>query len=56
MELFMAEKIGEVEDASIRKCRQCGRMMRLTRAIHFPDRQSVTRWFECRCGERIWDE
>ena len=56
MELFKAEKIGEAEDASTRKCRNCGRVMKLVRAVHFPDRQAVSRSFECSCGERIWEE
>jgi hypothetical protein len=56
VELFRAEKVGETESVSIRECRHCGRVIKLVRAVHFPDRQAVYRAFECSCGERIWDE
>jgi hypothetical protein len=56
MEIFKAEKIGEIEDNSSRECRICGATPRLIGTVHFPDRQSVIRAFKCGCGERFWDE
>lgn len=56
MEIFRAEKIAEMEDNSNRKCRACGATMKLIGAVHFPDRKSLVRAFECDCGERIWNE
>jgi len=56
MEIFRAEKIGEIESDSSRECRVCGDTLKLTRTVHFPDRQAVIRTFECDCGDRIWDE
>jgi hypothetical protein len=56
MEIFRAEKIGETEGNSNRECRVCGATLKLIRTVHFPDRQTVIRAFECDCGERVWDE
>jgi tRNA(Leu) C34 or U34 (ribose-2'-O)-methylase TrmL len=56
MEIFRAEKIAETEGNSNRECRVCGATLKLVRAVHFADRQSVIRAFECDCGERVWDE
>ena len=56
MELFKAEKIGEMEADSRKKCRVCGRLLKLLRTVHFPDSKTTIRAFECECGERIWDE
>lgn len=56
MELFRAEKIGEVEDKSDKTCRVCGKTLQLLRAVYFPDRRETIRSFECECGERIWHE
>ena len=56
MELFWAEKIGEIESNSKRHCRVCGKMLKLVRTVYCPDRGAAIRVFECECGERIWDE
>jgi hypothetical protein len=56
MEIFKAEKIGEAEDNSKRKCRACGATLKLISVVHVPDRQALIRAFECDCGDRIWDE
>jgi hypothetical protein len=56
MEVFKAEKIGDVESNSKRECRVCGKTLNLLRTVHYPDRKATIRSFECECGERIWDE
>lgn len=56
MELFWAEKIGEIESNSTRHCRFCGKMLKLVRTVFCPDREVAIRVFECECGERTWDE
>ncbi len=56
MALFKAEKLGKAESRSNRVCRVCGKTLQLLRVVYFPDRKSTIRAFECKCGERIWDE
>ncbi|MEY9594007.1 hypothetical protein ABIA06_006298 [Bradyrhizobium yuanmingense] len=56
MELFRAEKVGEIESRPNRKCRFCGRTLRLLKVVHFPDREKTLRSFECECGDRTWDD
>jgi hypothetical protein len=56
MELFRADKIGELESNSTKQCRVCGRTLNLIRIVYYPDREATVRVFECECGERTWDE
>ena len=56
MELFRAEKIGELESNSTRQCRVCGETLKLVRIVYYPDRKATFLVFECDCGERTWDE
>jgi hypothetical protein len=56
MELFRGEKIGDIESNSIRKCHACGKKIDLVRVMLIETNGSVIRMFECKCGERIWDE
>lgn len=56
MELFMAEKIAEVEACSERKCRACGRYLEHIWAILDSHTGKTIHLFRCQCGERIWDE
>lgn len=58
MELFRAEKLGEIESdrSSHRECRFCKNRLRLIRTVHYPETEETIRVFECDCGERTWDE
>jgi transposase len=56
MELFKAEKIGELESNSSTRCPVCGETLKLVRTVFYPDQKSLIRAFECECGARIWDE
>jgi hypothetical protein len=49
IELFWAEKIGDLEINSTSKCRVFSEMLKLLRT-------AVVLVFECKCGERTWDE
>lgn len=55
MELLRAEKIVDVKDASNRMCR-CGQKMELVRTVFEIKDGRLTHLFECRCGNRVWDE
>jgi len=55
MELFRAEKVGEMESNSIRKCRVCNQKLELIRTVMVADGDLI-RMFKCKCGERIWEE
>ena len=56
MELFRAEKVGELENNSTLKCRACDRNLELVRAMLTADTGNLIRLFECDCGERIWTD
>ena len=56
MELFRAEKIGELESNSSRKCRVCGKTLKIVRTVFYPDTKEAVRVFKCECGERIWED
>lgn len=56
MDLFKAEKVGEIESNSDKCCPACGEPLRLVRVVFFPDKDALVRAFECECGTRIWDE
>lgn len=55
MELFRAEKIGEMESNSIKNCRACNERIKLVRTM-LTDEDQLIRMFECSCGERVWEE
>lgn len=56
MELFRAEMMCVVEDNSSTTCRNCGRKMKLVRAVVDSESGDITRMFECACGKRLWDD
>ena len=56
MELFRAEKIGELESNSTRQCRVCGKTLKIVRTVFYPDTKEAVRVFKCECGERIWED
>ena len=55
MELFRGEKVGELQDKSTKRCQACNQILELTRAIMLSSGDLV-RLFECKCGERLWEE
>lgn len=56
MELFRAEKVGELETNSTKECYACGEKLDLVRTVLIATTGSLIHMFECRCGERVWDE
>ena len=56
MELFWAEKFGDLPTDSHRECSSCNQKVRLIRAVFYPETDQTIREFECDCGERTWDE
>jgi hypothetical protein len=56
VELFRAEKIAVLESDTIKTCRACGEKLMLIRTMLNSDSGYVIHMFECRCGERIWDD
>ena len=56
VELFQAEKVAEIESSSTRRCRFCGEQLELVRTVMNVDTGEIIHMFECRCGERIWDD
>ncbi len=55
VELFRAEKVGELESISTKKCRACGERLVLVRGILDASTGEMIQMFECDCGERIWE-
>jgi hypothetical protein len=55
VELFRAEKVGELESVSTKKCRACGERLALVRSILDASTGEMIQMFECDCGERIWE-
>ena len=56
MELFAAEKFAEVQSVSTKRCHFCGEKLELIRTVMDSDTGHVTHMFECKCGERVWDD
>jgi hypothetical protein len=56
VELYRAEKVAEIESASIRRCRLCGEKLELVRTVMNTNSGKIIHMFECSCGERIWDD
>lgn len=57
MDLFRAEKITELPSGDHeRKCRWCSERLQLIRSFVDLAKGKIIHTFECRCGERIWDD
>lgn len=55
MQIFRAEMIAELPDASTRTCVLCDEKLDLLRSVIDSDAK-IIHIFECKCGERIWDD
>lgn len=54
--IIRVEKVAVVEDNSSKLCRSCGEKLKLIRTMVNPHAGNITYMFECRCGERTWDD
>lgn len=55
MELYRAEKVAEMQSASAKKCKVCNQKLNLVRTI-IVSGGNLFHMFECKCGERAWDD
>lgn len=55
VELFRAEKVGELESVTTKTCRDCGKKLELVRGILDASTGTMIQMFECDCGERTWE-
>jgi hypothetical protein len=55
MQLLSAETVAELPSASSRQCRSCGEKLELIRTV-ITETGKIIHMFECRCGERPWDD
>lgn len=56
MELFSAQKVAEMQSNSTRRCRVCNQPLLLTRTVVVDETGDLIHLFECKCGERIWEQ
>ena len=57
MDLFLGEKVAVLESETTHKiCRSCGERLKLVRTMVNSRTGSIVHMFECRCGERTWDD
>jgi hypothetical protein len=55
VQVFRAYMVAEMPDASARICAGCGEKLELVRSVIDPDGK-IIHMFECKCGERVWDD
>lgn len=56
MDLFLGEKIAVLESETQKTCRSCGERLKLVRTMVNSRTGAIVHMFECRCGERTWDD
>jgi hypothetical protein len=57
MDLFLGEKVAVLESETTHKtCRSCGERLKLVRTMVASGTGSIVHMFECRCGQRTWDD
>ena len=56
MKLFRAEAIADLPSATIKKCRFCGEDLEHVGAMIESDTGRTIQIFECKCGERTWED
>lgn len=55
VQILKAVMIAELPDASARTCALCDEKLELMRAVIDHDGK-IIHMFECRCGDRVWDD
>jgi hypothetical protein len=56
MNFFSAPKLTGEETKEELKCIRCGDRPNIVQIMLDPRRGKTLRMYECRCGERIWDD
>jgi len=56
MNFFSARKLTAEETREELKCIRCGDRPTIVQIMLDPRRGKTLRVYECRCGERIWDD
>jgi transposase len=57
MDLFLGEKVAVLESETTHKtCHSCGEKLKLVRTMVSSRTGSIIHMFECRCGQRTWDD
>ena len=56
MELYSGEKVGDFASETKKICRNCGEKLKLIRTMVNPRTGWIVHMFECRCGQRTWEE
>jgi hypothetical protein len=56
MELFLGEKIADFEGETSKVCRFCGEKLKLIRTMVASGTGRIVHMFECRCGQRTWED
>lgn len=55
MQILKAEMVIEMPDSCTRICAICAEKLKLVRSVIDPDGK-IFHMFECKCGERTWDD
>jgi hypothetical protein len=56
MELIRGEEVAVLESHTNKICSTCGKRLALIRTIVNPRTGCIVHMFECRCGQRTWEE
>jgi len=56
VELFLAEKVAELESQTSKICPSCGKKLKLVRTMVNSRTGCIVHMFECTCGHRTWEE
>ena len=56
MELIRGEEVAVLESRTNKICSTCGKQLALIRTIVNPRTGCIVHMFECRCGQRTWED
>lgn len=54
MELFLAEMVAVLKNATKKTCPECSKRLKLVRTMVDSRTGCLIHMFECPCGQRIW--
>jgi len=56
VELFRGEEVAVLESHTKKICSACGERLNLVRTMVNPRTGCIVHMFECRCGQRTWND